>query len=78
MKQYEEIEAQCNAAEKEVLCFLRAPYGSISEMKIESFERIRFDVFKKWAAIVMPSGVIYAHEIENFKLGNLLKKEEYN
>lgn len=74
LKQYDELEALCNAVEKEVLCSPRAPYGLISGMKVESFERIRLEVFKKWAAIVMPSDVIYVHEIDNFKLGSLLKE----
>lgn len=57
-----------------MLCSPRTPYGLIAGMNIESFERIRLKVFKKWAAIVMPSDVIYVHEIDNFKLGSLLKK----
>ena len=74
LTQYVEIEAQCNAVEKEVLCFPSVPYGLIAGMKVESFERIRLEVFKKWAAIVMPSDVIYVHEIDNFKLGSLLRE----
>jgi DNA-binding XRE family transcriptional regulator len=57
-----------------VLCSPRVPYGLIAGMQIESFERIRLEVFKKWSAIVMPSDVIYVHEIDNFKLGSLLKE----
>lgn len=44
-------------------------------MKNESFENIRFEVFKKWAAIVMSSEVIYVHEIDDAKLGTLLKEK---
>ena len=31
-------------------------------------------MFKEWDSIVMPSDIIYVHEIDNFNLGSLLKE----
>lgn len=62
IKQYDELIVQYNAVKKEILCSPRELYVALAGMKNESFENIRFVVFKKWAAIVMPSEVIYVHK----------------